>query len=210
MPAQKYSPRNRLDVSKNSNASSLPDRITAKLHAADKSYTNNLNMDQPTKWKDRFDKEILCDLEKYFTFEEVADMQIKELVRWKENDLKGKSRTLYIKEISITNDLIMNVTDKTRLERLQNYEDRLPCLNLRKFFKKIRIYINLTAYNIIKHKLFEGLSIMVIVANSFTLGAEDPTQEEQTPFFLHIDNVFLALYTTEMVLKILGLGFIFN
>lgn len=137
-------------------------------------------------------------------------MQIKELVRWKENDLKGKSRTLYIKEISITNDLIMNVTDKTRLERLQNYEDRLPCLNLRKFFKKIRIYINLTAYNIIKHRVFEALSIMIIVANSITLGAEDPTQEEQTPFFLHIDNVFLALYTTEMVLKILGLGFIFN
>jgi len=39
---------------------------------------------------------------------------------------------------------------------------------------------------------------------------EDPLQVGTTPQQDIMENVFLALYSIEMVLKILGLGFIFN
>jgi hypothetical protein len=48
------------------------------------------------------------------------------------------------------------------------------------------------------------------VANSVVLAMSDPTDANPSPILDMIDNIFLALYTTEMVLKIIGLGFVFN
>ena len=42
------------------------------------------------------------------------------------------------------------------------------------------------------------------------MAAEDPTALETDPVMKLIEDIFLVLYTIEMVLKILGLGFIFN
>ena len=39
---------------------------------------------------------------------------------------------------------------------------------------------------------------------------EDPTHHDETAFSIIIENLFLSLYTLEMLLKILGLGFIWN
>ena len=39
---------------------------------------------------------------------------------------------------------------------------------------------------------------------------EDPTQEEQPEWQKQLEIVFLVLYTIEMVLKIVGLGFFFG
>lgn len=48
------------------------------------------------------------------------------------------------------------------------------------------------------------------MANSFSLALEDPLAVSTTPFQDMLENVFLALYSTEMALKIVGLGFLFN
>ena len=37
---------------------------------------------------------------------------------------------------------------------------------------------------------------------------EDPTNHKDTAFSIIIENLFLSLYTLEMLLKIIGLGFI--
>jgi hypothetical protein len=63
--------------------------------------------------------------------------------------------------------------------------------------------------SIIKKKWFEAITILVIIANCMTLtmskAGVEPTETENI-----IENIFQGLYTVEMVLKILGLGFIFN
>jgi hypothetical protein len=51
---------------------------------------------------------------------------------------------------------------------------------------------------------------MVITANSISLAIEDPTSNTPAPYQTFMDNTFLSLYTCEMALKIIGLGFIFN
>jgi hypothetical protein len=81
---------------------------------------------------------------------------------------------------------------------------------MRKEIIKIRIYINLAAKAITEHKAFEATTITVILLNSITLAAEDPNAEETTPFAQKVEDTFLVLYTIEMVLKILALGFLLN
>jgi hypothetical protein len=83
-------------------------------------------------------------------------------------------------------------------------------LCIRKTFAYVRTIIQRTAYSIIRHWLFDTTSIMVIIANSLVLASEDPTAEIQSPIFKTLDDVFLILYSIEMSLKILGLGFILN
>ncbi len=71
-------------------------------------------------------------------------------------------------------------------------------------------YVNFVAKQIISHKIFEFVTIVVIVANSLKIAMEDPTNHEETAFSIIVENLFLSLYTLEMLLKILGLGFICN
>jgi hypothetical protein len=75
---------------------------------------------------------------------------------------------------------------------------------------KIRVYISRLAYAIITHKIFETLSILVIVANCFFLALDDPTATDINPIMNMSDYVFQGLYTVEMIFKICGLGFVFN
>lgn len=81
---------------------------------------------------------------------------------------------------------------------------------MRKEFMRIRIYINLFAKMIIEHKAFEAATITVILVNSLTLACEDPNAEETSEIAQLIEDIFLGLYTIEMCLKILGMGFLFN
>lgn len=66
------------------------------------------------------------------------------------------------------------------------------------------------ADKIISTKAFENISIFVILTNSLVMMMEDPADPNPPEYFATIDNVFLALYSVEMVLKILGLGLIFG
>lgn len=96
------------------------------------------------------------------------------------------------------------------MEKNTNYEDRWPLLNLRKELQRIRIKINMSAYNVMKHKAFESTCMAVIGFNCYCLATTDPTAEYPTTFEIITDNVFLGLYSTEMAIKLLALGFLFN
>ena len=74
----------------------------------------------------------------------------------------------------------------------------------------MRIYVNRLALLIISNKLFEAVSIMIIIVNSLFLALDDPLSSA-TPVFQELgDTIFQALYTVEMGLKIFALGFLFN
>lgn len=66
------------------------------------------------------------------------------------------------------------------------------------------------AFRVIKSKPFEAATISVIMVNSITLGMEDPLAVSTTATQDAVENIFLALYTVEMIFKIVGLGFLFN
>lgn len=138
------------------------------------------------------------------------DQQKREQLRWKTGDKKGNKKTLYMKSVQKANDLILNVAKQSKLEQNMNYEDRWPLLNFRKELMKVRILINMAAINVMTNKLFENFCIMVILANSFTLAQEDPLEVSVSQTSEIVEKVFLALYSAEMIIKILGLGFILN
>ncbi len=62
------------------------------------------------------------------------------------------------------------------------------------------------------HSLFESISICVIIVNSLFLAMDDPLRDpSETPAFMNVaDDIFQYLYTVEMVVKIVSLGFILN
>ena len=72
--------------------------------------------------------------------------------------------------------------------------------------------ITKSAYVVISNPLFEYASLLVIIANSIVLTLEDPTDPDSgsTGFLATLDTIFLILYTIEMMLKIIGLGFVIN
>ena len=69
----------------------------------------------------------------------------------------------------------------------------------------------MTCNYIINTKAFDNISILVILANSFTMILDDSgTNDNPDPIWAILETVFLVLYTIEMVFKILGLGFLFK
>jgi hypothetical protein len=65
---------------------------------------------------------------------------------------------------------------------------------------------------VMMHKLFENASITVIIINSLFLAMDNPLRDpSETPAYMTVaDSIFQYLYTVEMVVKIVSLGFIFN
>lgn len=71
------------------------------------------------------------------------------------------------------------------------------------------IFIHLFSKFIIETKLFEHITIFVIITNSVVMMFEGSEPDsEKAPFFGVAEEVFLVLYTIEAVLKIVGKGFI--
>ena len=68
----------------------------------------------------------------------------------------------------------------------------------------------MVAFKIISTKAFDNISIFVILMNSLVMMTEDPADKDPPEYFAVIDNIFLGLYSVEMVLKILGMGLIFG
>lgn len=54
---------------------------------------------------------LMYQMDKYLQFEQVQKAQLMEMGRWKDMDMKGNRKTLYIKEVQKKNDLILNVTE---------------------------------------------------------------------------------------------------
>jgi len=147
------------------------------------------------------------DYEKRLRFEELKDTKLEEMCNWKRKDVKGTKKNGYIKDIQKKNEKILTVAEKNELEKLDVYTDRFPMLEVRKSINRLFIILHLIAFEIQNSKIFENISICVILANSAVMMVDDPTQDP-SQFSVVADNIFLALYSLEMVIKILGLGFI--
>ena len=68
--------------------------------------------------------------------------------------------------------------------------------------------ITTTSYKIVTSKTFEYISLGVIGFNSVTLALDDPTTNYDNN--ANTELTLLIIYTVEMFLKIIGLGFVFN
>ena len=67
----------------------------------------------------------------------------------------------------------------------------------------------MACYMIISTKLFDNISLSIIIFNSFVMVFDNSaTVEFPNPIFATFELLFQYLYTVEMVLKILGMGFI--
>jgi len=75
---------------------------------------------------------------------------------------------------------------------------------------KYRVYIQMTSESIVKNTVFEYFIIMVIIANSISLATYNPLSSF-TPYSETVaENVYLAIYSIEMIFKIFGFGFMLN
>jgi hypothetical protein len=63
---------------------------------------------------------------------------------------------------------------------------------------------------IVESTIFEGLVLLTILTNSITLAMEDPLvpDDEKASFWLTLEYIYLAIYTVEMVFKIIAMGFV--
>jgi hypothetical protein len=86
--------------------------------------------------------------------------------------------------------------------------DRFPLLKLRKAIYKFLVLLNMVCKAIIQTSFFDNFTTSVILFNCITMMLNNPIDPNPPPFFDEVENVFLVLYTGEMLLKIIGLGFI--
>ena len=106
------------------------------------------------------------------------------------------------------NEKILSVADKNELEKLEVMTDRFPLLKLRKAIYKFIVLLNMVSKAIISTAFFDNFTTSVILFNCITMMLNNPIDPNPPQFFADIETIFLVLYTGEMVLKILGLGFI--
>ena len=90
-------------------------------------------------WRGEKDPMYLQQLDKQFSFKKDNRQLIEESVIWREADIKGNRKTFYIKEVCKQNDLIMNVTEMDRLEKLENKVDGWPLLETRKSILRVKL-----------------------------------------------------------------------
>jgi hypothetical protein len=150
------------------------------------------------------------DLGRRFDFVEIKKDMANEVTNWRRHDDKGNKKKPYVTSITLKNNRILVQVEKDSLERCEAYDDKWPLLVPRKAVWKFLIYVNLIAHKIISTKIFDDISIFVILMNSLVMMTEDPADSDPPEYYAVIDNIFLGLYSVEMILKILGLGLVFG
>ena len=68
---------------------------------------------------------------------------------------------------------------------------------------KVRNFV----YNVMSHRIFEGIIILLIVANCVFLALDDPLTEDIPVYQPYVDYFFTTCFTLEMVMKLFSLGF---
>ena len=64
------------------------------------------------------------------------------------------------------------------------------------------------AIKIVVNPWFDRFILFVIFANSIALAIDDPNEAERNQIFVNLDYIFLAVFSIEMVLKIIAMGFV--
>ena len=85
----------------------------------------------------------------------------------------------------------MKISEKTNIEMLDVYTDRFPLLNLRKAIHRGYLGVNLACNMIISNKLFENISLSIIIVNSMVMVVDDSaTTEYPNPIFEKFELIF--------------------
>ena len=104
----------------------------------------------------------------------------------------------------------LNVVERNNFEKLDSWKPTHWYSKLFWYILYVATCIQSKARRIIRSPSFEGITIFVIIVNSVFLAMEDPTTDETKEWEDVVEWIFLGLYTLEMVLKILGDGFIIS
>jgi hypothetical protein len=108
-------------------------------------------------------------------------------------------------EITKNTNYNIQVQEMPELERIQIYHDKYPFLKLRKQISTFWEQLCLICKYMIFTNTFENLVLTVIIINSINSIVTPHTLEEST----HIDEMelfFVIFYTSEMIIKIMGMG----
>jgi hypothetical protein len=121
---------------------------------------------------------------------------------------KSRIVSLHIDRITSNERNFIVVVPKNNFERLEVWKPSTFYGKVGWGFMYFGFLIKSRAEIIIRHPLFEATTILVILVNSVMLAMRDPAATEEKPWEGTLESIFLALYSVEMVLKILGMGFV--
>ncbi|KAL4431572.1 hypothetical protein ABPG74_017277 [Tetrahymena malaccensis] len=113
-----------------------------------------------------------------------------------------------INKLSIDYNPVLDVVEMNVFDRIALFQAVTIFEKIYKQVWYIKEKISYICFQIVNHTLFTIISLSVIVFNSVMLAKDDPTTNtDNNPA---IDLTLLIIYTTEMGLKILAMGFIFS
>jgi hypothetical protein len=121
---------------------------------------------------------------------------------------KSRIVSLHIDRITSNERNFIVVVPKNNFERLDVWCPTTFYGKVGWVFMYFGYLIKSRAEIIIKNPAFEATTIMVILVNSVLLAMRDPAATEEQPWENTFEHIFLGLYSIEMVLKILGMGFV--
>ena len=86
----------------------------------------------------------------------------------------------------------------------------IPCFFIKHTLTAIKYYVTTISHTIISHPMFDAICLIVIITNCVLLALEDPTAAKQPDWEIKADYVFQSIYTAEILLKVIAMGFIFD
>lgn len=143
-------------------------------------------------------------------FSQLKEKRLEAMLDWKKHDHVGLKKNAYIKEIQKKNAGILGTTHKDELERLEVQTDRFPLHGFRKSTCRILISFSMICKYIIDTDLFSTLTISVILINSIYMMFDNPLENNPPAWRGTVEDTFTYFYTVEAVLKIIGMGLVFN
>ena len=123
--------------------------------------------------------------------------------KYKAHELSNLGLNANIKIKEDATDLVI-VTEKSSFEKVTEYHDRLPLLESRRAIVFIILSIQQACKLIVTNLLFEYFITLVILFNSIIITLDSTFSYD----FSLYEEIFIIIYTTEFLLKTIGLGII--
>lgn len=100
----------------------------------------------------------------------------------------------------------IRIREQTRFEEIDLMNDNYHFLDLRKAICRIKASFSQICKYVVANPVFEGLMILIILANTVVLAIEDPNSNNND--YAYLDTFFLYVYSAECGLKIISYGLI--
>ena len=99
------------------------------------------------------------------------------------------------------------MVEKSEIDKIYEYNDKFYYLKQRKYLMLKQYQLKECVYQIVTHYIFEYLILMVILINSLQVLYQNQSSQDGND---SLEWFFMIVYTAEMFLKIIGMGFIFT